>query len=231
MSEDTQDPANSTRATAIYTKLRGEILCGTLPAGTKINIRTLCERFDVGFSPVREALNRLLNQNLLQQTDRRGFTVTPVSVEELEDITRARCLINEAALRASISDGNAEWEERILLNFHRLLRTPRDDGGPGPSLWTVAHKRFHSSLLAACGSTWVLTYCDQLFEATERYRLLAISAGGQRGDADEEHRAIMQATIDRKADEAVQLLTRHFQKTQEQMRDLINVQGQNPAAC
>jgi GntR family carbon starvation induced transcriptional regulator len=217
--------AGETLASAIYGQIRAEILSGVLVPGTKINLRAMCERFDVGFSPVREALNRLVSQQLVGQSDRRGFRVTPVSAAELADVTRARCLVNAAALRASIAEGDAAWEETILLAFHRLLRTPRDDATAGLSRWTGAHKHFHASLLSACGSRWLLQYCDQLFEAAERYRLLGASAAARQGDADEEHRAIMQATIDRRADEAVLLLDRHFQKTMDHLKGLLPLQG------
>ncbi len=216
---DTQ--AHATLASTIFATLRDEILSGALRPDTKINLRGLCERFGVAFSPVREALNRLSSQNLVRQTDRRGFKVSPVSLDELADITRARCLVNEAALRASIAQGGVAWEEEIVLAFHRLMRTPRDDASPGDSHWTLAHRRFHQSLLGACGSDWLLAYCDHLFDAAERYRLIGLSAGGNWGDADEEHRAIMQAAIDRKADEAVRLLCAHFEKTKAQLRLLL----------
>ena len=214
--------AHATLASTIFATLREEILSGALPPDTKINLRGLCERFDVAFSPVREALNRLSSQNLVVQTDRRGFKVAPVSLEELADITRARCLVNEAALRASIATGGADWEEAVVLAFHRLMRIPRDDRSPGESSWTPAHKHFHRSLLAACGSEWLLDYSDRLFDAAERYRLIGLSAGGDWGDANEEHRAIMQAAIDREADEAVRLLCGHFEKTKAQLKLLLS---------
>jgi DNA-binding GntR family transcriptional regulator len=220
--------STATLASSIFTTLREEILSGVLRPDSKINLRGLCERFDVAFSPVREALNRLSSQNLVSQTDRRGFKVAPISLEELSDITRARCLTNEIALRASIAEGDADWEEEVLVSFHRLLRTPRDDRSPGASEWTQAHRRFHTALLAACGSDRLVAYCDQLFDAAERYRLIGLSAGGNWGDADSEHRAIMQATVDRKADEAVALLCAHFEKTRAQLRALLQPSGRGP---
>jgi DNA-binding GntR family transcriptional regulator len=219
--DDQPRAASETLASAIYAQVRQDILSGSLRPGEKINIRQLCERFDVGFSPVREALNRLSTHQLVRQTDRRGFKVAPATGAELADLTRARCLVNEAALRASIEKGDAAWEEHVLLSFHRLLRTPRDDLSPGVSQWTQAHRRFHRALLRACGSDNLLDYCDQLFDAAERYRLLGASAAGQRIDADEEHRAIMQATVDRRADEAAALLVRHFEKTLDHLRGVL----------
>lgn len=222
MSHVSETRSSATLASAIFVTLREEILSGVLPPDSKINIRELCERFDVAFSPVREALNRLSTQSLVHQTDRRGFKVAPVSLEELTDITRARCLVNESALRASIAEGGRAWEEEVVLAFHRLIRTPRDDRSPGESAWTQAHRTFHQSLLAGCGSAWLVAYCGQLFDAAERYRLIGLSAGGNWGDADAEHRAIMQAAIDRKADEAVGLLCAHFEKTKAQLRILMD---------
>lgn len=215
---DLSDPqANTTLTSTIFWALRADIMSGALAPDTKINLKQICNRFGVAFSPVREALNRLSSQNLVRQTDRRGFKVSPVSPEELADITRARCLTNEIALRASIAEGTVQWEENVLLAFHRLLRTPRDDYAPNESAWTAAHKQFHRSLLAGCGSEILLAHCDQLFDMAERYRLIGRSAGGNWGDADAEHQAIMQAAIDRKADDAVRLLCSHFEKTKIQL--------------
>ena len=87
-----------------------------------------------------------------------------------------------------------------------------------------------TSLLAACGSTYLLDYCDQLFDAAERYRLLGLSAVGQRIDADEEHRAIMTAAIERNADVAAALLSEHVLVGVEMVRKAMTRDRQRKAA-
>lgn len=209
--------AKETLASSIYDQLRQDILTVALPADTKLNIRALCERFDVGLSPVREALSRLSMENLVRQADHRGFTVAPLSRADLHDLTRARCTIDGMALRQSIDAADMAWEEGLLIAYHRLSRTPRftsDDHRTRSRDWEEAHRQFHVALVSGCGSRWLITISGQLFEAAERYRHLARIAGKSRSN-DDEHRPIMEAALAHDADLATSLLTRHFQRTAE----------------
>lgn len=206
----------TTRSSAIYIDLRGAILDGALTPAAKLNVRELSDRFETGLSPIREALNRLATEGLVHHTDNRGFVVSPVSVPELEDLTQARCWVNEIGLRKSIELGDGAWEETLLVTCHRLSRTPRApaDGAPGPTpAWNQAHKAFHQALISACGSNWLIETCSQLFDSAERYRSLARLAGVSRQDPRDEHREIMTAALERDADTAGGLLTAHFQRT------------------
>src|ERR1700732_630831 len=111
-----------TRTRAIYERLRRDIIQGTLLPGEKLRIEVLRTRYDVGGTPLREAMNRLSTEGLVTQSEQRGFRVTPVSADDLLELTRTRCLINEVALRESIARGGREWEESVLLAFHRSSR-------------------------------------------------------------------------------------------------------------
>src|SRR5713226_2158585 len=93
MSLDSTDQ-KITLASAVYEQLRDDIITGAEPPSRRLHIQGLCDRFAVGLSPVREALSRLSSEGLIKQTDRRGFSVTGVSLSELFDLTRARCWIN-----------------------------------------------------------------------------------------------------------------------------------------
>src|SRR6202790_460764 len=111
-----------TRTSAIYERLRRDIIRGTLLPGEKLRIEALRTRYNVGGTPLREAMNRLSTEGLVTQSEQRGFRVTPVSADDLLELTRTRCLINEVALRESIARGGREWEESVLLAFHRSSR-------------------------------------------------------------------------------------------------------------
>ena len=213
----------ATLASKIFSILRRDIITGQLKPGSKVKTQALSDRFGVGLSPVREALNRLASQGLIAQTDRRGFSVMPVSEEELADITDTRIWVEGAALERSIDQGTRAWEEDVLVAFHRLSRTPRFvlNSNADSDEWIEAHRSFHMALLSACGSAWVTKFCAQVFEASERYRHLGGLAAGARDTAEEEHRAIMQATIDRDKRKALELLTSHYRKTQWHLKEVI----------
>src|SRR5256886_17439014 len=149
------ESAKETLASHVYDRLRKDIITVAIEPGEKLHIRSLCERFDVGLSPMREALSRLSSEGLVAQTDHRGFAVAPMGEKDLVDITRARCWLNELAIRKSIAHGDAAWEEQVVLSFHRLSRTPRLEPGQEPERSPkseIAHRNFHSSLISTSGS-------------------------------------------------------------------------------
>src|SRR5258708_34432797 len=102
-------PAATTRTRAIYEQLRREIIQGTLLPGEKLRIEALRARYNVGGTPLREAMNRLSTEGLVIQSDQRGFRVTPVSADALRELTRTRCWINQVALRHSPAPGGRAW--------------------------------------------------------------------------------------------------------------------------
>ncbi len=217
------DERKGTRANGAYEQLRWGIIGAEILPGARLQTRALCDRFAVGLSPLREALNRLASEGLVIQRDHRGFVVAPLSTEDLDGLTKSRCWLNEIGLRESITHGGLEWEESVLLTFHRMSRTPRHaDGTSGRNpVWEEAHRRFHHSLIAACGSTWLIGFCEQLFDAAERYRHVARISGAARTQNEEEHQAIMEATVQRKADIAVDLLNEHFNRTARLVRSVL----------
>ena len=202
-----------TRTSAIYERLRREIIQGALLPGEKLRIEVLRTRYNVGGTPLREALNRLSTEGLVAQSDQRGFRVTPVSADDLLELTRTRCWINEVALRESIARGGRDWEEQVLLALHRLSRVPVviDNSRMNPD-FSELHRGFHGALLAGCGSRWLIDFNDLLFDCAERYRNLLAVMGTVR-DVHGEHRAIAEAAIERKTALAIGLLNDHYEKT------------------
>ena len=189
----------ATLASTVYDRLRTDILGGELKPGHKLRIEFLGKRYRTGHIPLREALNRLSSDGLVERRDQRGFLVAPVSAADLRELTKTRCLVEGAALRESIAARSAAWEEGIVLAYHRLSRTPRSASRTqykANPAWEHLHRDFHRSLIAACGSRWLLNFCMQLADQSYRYRQLAFKqVFPLRSDTDG-HRAIMQAAID-----------------------------------
>jgi GntR family carbon starvation induced transcriptional regulator len=200
-----------TRTRAIYEQLRRDIIQGALPPGEKLRIEVLRTRYNVGGTPLREAMNRLSTEGLVTQSDQRGFRVTPVSADDLLELTRTRCWINEVALRESIARGGREWEELVLLALHRSRVPVVVDNRMNPE-FSELHRVFHGALLAGCGSRWLMDFNDLLFDCAERYRNLLAVIGTVR-DVHGEHRAIAEAAIERKTALAIGLLNDHYEKT------------------
>lgn len=208
----------------LFDRLRDDILNGMLEPGQKLKIESLREHYAVGASPVREALSMLTSEGLVQRLDQRGFRVSDISVSAFEELLRTRCWLEERALRESIASGSAAWEEGVLLAHHRLTKTPRTSGqgeAARPN-WEKAHKLFHMSLLSACGSGFLIGFCEQLYDLNIRYRNIAGSVAYPSRNVAAEHQAICDAAIAHDADEAVRLLVAHYTETGEFLQMQLN---------
>jgi len=204
-----------TLSTAIYRELRADILAARLQPGMKLRLGALGVRFNSASSAVREALNRLVAEGFVLVEDQRGFHVAPVSEGELEELVVARGLIDGVAVTEGIRARDPAWEERLVLALHRLSRASRwasaEPVTPDPE-WERLHREFHLALTDGCDSRWVRRISAQLFDAAERYRLVAAPLIQERHELDE-HRAIVDACLARKVKEAVALLKEHYGKT------------------
>ncbi|MEO8442629.1 MAG: GntR family transcriptional regulator, partial [Betaproteobacteria bacterium] len=99
----------ATLASTVYDRLRTDILAGELKPGHKLRIEFLGKRYRTGHIPLREALNRLSSDGLVERRDQRGFLVAPVSAADLRELTKTRCLVEGAALRESLAARSAAW--------------------------------------------------------------------------------------------------------------------------
>jgi DNA-binding GntR family transcriptional regulator len=207
-----------TLTTAVFERLRRDILSARLSPGQKLHIAQLSKGFGVSLAATREALSRLVADGLVQAIDQRGFRVSPVSNADLQDLTRTRIDIEGLALRRSIEQGDEAWLTAVKVAFASLLAVPyRDPSDPKVhnEAWLARHRIFHRTLVSACGSPWLLRFRDTLYEQSERYRLLSIPFDPILRDVDAEHRHIIDAVSRRDADAAIAALTVHFSRTED----------------
>ena len=204
----------ATAAGLAYSRLRGDILRGVLVPSERLRVNDVAERYGCGAIPTREALNRLAAEHLVIHSQQRGFAVAPISAEDLCDLTKARSMLVGAAMRESVLNGDAAWEERVLLAYHRLSKVPRylslAPRTPNPA-YDVPHREFHSALISGCGSQWVVSMCERLFDHAARYRnfsrQLAVAP------REDEHQRIVDAVLGRRLEETVALSKRHVEIT------------------
>jgi GntR family transcriptional regulator, carbon starvation induced regulator len=212
----------ATLGEAAYQRLRADIVAGELEAGKPLRLEALRQRYGLSFSPLREALMRLQSERLVLSTALRGFSVAPLSREEMRDATETRILIESEALRLSMRDGDDDWEAGIVAACHalslqveRLSRIASKPDAADILAMEERHHQFHRALIADCGSPRLLELSDQLYVETQRYRLPSLVgrvAGKQRRDVPAEHQQIMDATL-RRSDEAARLLAEHYRRT------------------
>lgn len=193
-----------------YLRLRKLIITGEMPPGEKLKIEQLRTVLKTGASPVREALSLLTSDMLVERLDQRGFRAAPVSKANFEEILSLRCKLEDMALRASIANADAAWEDSVVLHHHHMTQAKKRNAAD----FEETHKAFHMALLQNAQMPMLERYCAQLYDLNIRYRYLASgepSYGARSTEA--EHLAIFNAAMDRDADAASAALLDHYRKT------------------
>ena len=208
-----------TLAMSVYGRLRRDILTGLFEPRERLPLDALGERYRVGLTPLREALNRLSAEELVLREGKRGFRVAPVSRADLVDLATTLCWVVDVALRQSLAKGDEVWEEAVVLAAHRLQRLdsrlPSHETGVDPE-WERRHVDFHMCLIAASGLRRINDFFATLIDRYDRYMYLGVDATARwPRDAAAEHKAILDAVMARDADLAVRLSQAHIRRTAE----------------
>ena len=201
-------------------RIRGDILAGRLRPGEKLAFAELCERYEASVGVVREALTWLAGQGLVRAQPHQGHIVSPLSADDLAELTQARVLIEPMVLRQSIEEGSVDWEARVVGAHHVLSRTSRtdaDDERRASEEWIGVHERFHAALFSGCSNGRLLRITDGLAQEAALYRRWSVPYEEHR-DVAAEHEALVAATVGRDPDRAVELLRTHIASTAELLR-------------
>ena len=219
----------STLSEQAFQVLRSDVLSGRHAPESKLKVDALQQLYGFSSSPLREALNRLVQEGLVNADERRGFRVTPISPTDLADITKMRLMLDIPALLESIAAGDDDWEAQIVAAFHRLEKIEsRLSQGPVvlDAEWSQRHRDFHMALIAACPSERQRSWSVSLFDQAERYRHFAARHRTVLKKKDEEHRALMQAVIRRDGETAAAMLSEHIRSTQTNVMAAFALQAQ-----
>ncbi len=219
-----------TKTESAYRLLRGEILRARLRPGAPLKLEALRSTYKLGWTPLREALSRLEAEGLVRAISNRGFAVAPVSLPELEDLTRARLVVELPLLAEAIAKGGRDWEDQIVTAHYRLSRATVDAARTSEAEideWEEKHEAFHRALIGAAASGWLMRFRATISDQLRRHhRVLSLAPtlrANESGKANPEtiaalreamsidnHTALMNAALDRNDALARQLMTEHI---------------------
>lgn len=226
-----QEHEQATKTESAYRLLRRDILATRLKPGAPMKLSALRDRYELGWTPLREALSRLEAEGLVTAISNRGFAVAPVSLDALEDLTRARMVVEIPLLLESIANGDSAWESEVVTAHYRLSRCKlvvETATEAEIDEWDERHAAFHTALISAARSNWLMrfqaTVSDQL-RRHHRFLSLAPALRAAEGRTEgyeaavaalhdamsiEHHTELMEAALDRDATRAQALMAEHI---------------------
>ncbi len=172
--------------------IREAILCGAYPSGEPLRQEEIARRLGVSRVPVREALKRLESEGLVVLRPRRGYAVASLDPDEIEEIFEIRMILEErAGYLATLERAPAD-----IAALEALLRRMDGLAADTPSniaLWAALNRAFHARLFEPSGRKHLARMAGVLRDSVERYVRVDAGMGGRLGEAQAEHRAIMEA--------------------------------------
>lgn len=197
-----------TFASMVGERIRSNIIEGVLPPGTQLNEVELASAFGVSRGPVREAMQRLIQEGLLRSEPHRGVFVPVMTPEDVDDIYLVREAMETAAVRRIAGTSRAVSSYKTLDKVVRAMETAEkaDDWN------TVANRDldFHTALVAAADSPRLVRMFTTVISETRLCLGVLSAAYDARGDLVEEHRRISDLIRDNDAEGAVAVLKKHF---------------------
>lgn len=213
-----------------YALLRTDIVEGRLAPGARLRVEHLKDRYEVSAGTLREALTRLVSDALVVAEGQRGFSVAPITVEELADITDLRVRLETEALRQSVRAGDAAWRAALTRAFEAVVAFELPLQPSDGRRWEAANSHFHAVLLSGCSSPWTLRVLAQLNRHGERYRRYSLGLQDVDRDVHHEHRLIYEGAMAGQEARAALALELHIRATPDRMlaalRDGRDVFGQ-----
>ena len=196
--------------------IQRDILTGRLKPGARLGIMDLSQGYAMGATPVREGLSRLVARQLVLAVGQRGFRVAPVSESDLRDITRMRIVVEMEALSLAMKHGRDDWEAGIVAALHQMQRYVERTGSKfneGDAAFDVLHKRFHTTLIEACGSPRLLAAHSDLYDQAYRYRRVMMSKFVSGKIFIQAHRVLADCVLARDHKRAPAMLKAHLKST------------------
>ncbi|MEZ8289881.1 GntR family transcriptional regulator [Vibrio sp. 10N.237.312.B06] len=203
--------------------IRQDILNGELTPGKKLVVADLKARYNVGASPIREALVQLSWSKYVKLEPQKGCWVSPVSKKELNDLYESLRVVSSVLLKKAISAGDESWELEVLTSYHKLSRIQYVSEEFDCIEWEERHQQFHAALLEGADSENMFKFFDDLINQVKRYRFLAMSAKSAPDDLFniDEHEMIMKLVLAKNVDQATELLDQHLLSSMKRIEEVI----------
>lgn len=205
------DPLASapTRAQWVDQRLRQAILSGALAPDERLITATLSEQFSVSPTPLREALQRLAAEGLVEITPQRGARVAALSARDWLEILELREVLEPIALRDSFAHAS-DADFGVMEQARQALATLVKAAQAAALELAAANRALHDALLARATSRQLTRMITVLNAQSMRYHVLALARSDTENIVLCPSGGLRLALGERDAGQAAEFLTAHL---------------------
>ncbi len=199
-----------TEGQRVYKQLKQDIVTCRLAPGLSLSELEMCTRFEASRTPVREACRRLGDESLMQTVPFRGYSITPLTIEEYRNLHELQTVVEPALAALAAERASTEQLDEIARWATYEYRL-----GQRNSYYTFLewNKNFHISIAAASRNHALLDIVTNTQTRLMRYYYLVIVMDSYGPQLVAEHQALVRALRSGKADLARARALDHLEKT------------------
>ncbi|MGW2521192.1 GntR family transcriptional regulator [Streptomyces sp. NPDC001617] len=187
--------------------LRAALISGELRPGEVYSAPSLAPRFGVSATPVREAMLELVKEGLADIVPNKGFRITEVSDQQLDEYTHIRSLIEIPTTVGLATTADPE-DLKALRPIALEIVTSATKGDL--IAYVEADLRFHLELLALAGNDHLVEVVRDLRRRARLYGLTALVEAGRLEASAKEHLELLDALLARDEEAVREVMTRHL---------------------
>ena len=195
--------------TQVYDVLRGKIIGRKYLPGEKLDIIKLADEFGVSRSPVKDAINQLVHEGLIEIIPRKGTYVTQVNFTDFIEILEARLMIETWAAQrviSSITDDQVNQWGKIVHEMDSLLEV-----SPFPfEMYSKLDMNFHKMLISWTGNGKILETYSSLNIHVSLSRIVHSTSLESTKSRHKDHRTLFEAMRNRDLPTILGTLTLHI---------------------
>jgi DNA-binding GntR family transcriptional regulator len=198
--------------------IKAEIIRCTLEPGQQVAQRHLVERLGLGTTPVREALQRLAQEGLVQTIPRFGYVVSPITLADVQEIYELRTILEAAAVRLAAERGSADQLERIAQDA-RFTYVYKDR--TSYSEFLARNTSFHRSIALLADNGRLAEQISRLLDEMTRIFHLGLDLRDSAEEMRDEHLALAQAVCNRDPDRAEQIVGEQITRSRDRVLEAL----------
>jgi DNA-binding GntR family transcriptional regulator len=196
----------SLRAKVFY-RIRNDILNGVYKPGEVLVEKKLCEALGVSRTPIREAMMQLEHEGLVQSVPNKGVIVRGISTKDIEEIYAIRMMIEGFAAKLAVENITKEDLDELkeAIDLQEFYTTKKDK-----EHLIKFDLRFHEIILRAARSNPLIDLQRTFNHYVQKIRVSSYKTPLRAQEALKEHKAILDAIINKDAQLAEKLTVEHI---------------------
>lgn len=187
-----------TRTDQIYMKIKEEITAKVYGPGEKLNIKELARRYEVSDTPVKQALQRLVDEKMVVNIPNKGMSVRTLTPHELNDIFDMRLMMDTFFAKDIITtlNYNSLLKQQLLENLEKQRQfIAQQESARSPEEYFALDLEFHTLYLTASGNQKAVELLKDLQPFTYATGTYVSQPHSRDCECVEEHQAILDAAL------------------------------------